>query len=326
MYPLVGGQSNYAPFSSQQHPIYETNNGFTYLSGQIALGLVTADDDPRALLALERTQAVYWNWALPVQWGYVTGFDRAGSFYGFQRNQDNGGELALFLSNSISGFPSLDITGYWQSRWVWVKMYGLIPYKYNSVWWPYRFGTETGANQLDPFGSYAYSNAWQGSWIQRFAPSSVESRYWKQFLSDHGYLLATQVNNNQAAEMFAQGGANATITALDYKTLPTQVLLNQSSFANLAGVGVTNYNPLWRGDGIFSRTGWSSESDTLALFEARAFLNDHDLPQGPEVRVYKHGPLLSDGYLPAGSPNNSDSAFTSDVEPILQFGGPNATL
>jgi hypothetical protein len=324
LYPPVGGSSTFGPYLLAHRPTPMSNNGFTLAAGYLAFAAVAADDDPRAATLFERTQNLYWDAALPAQWGYMTGMERAGSFYSFGRQFVHGPEAAMAIQNSVSGFPDLDLGGTWISRQTLAKIYGLAPYPYNAAWWPLRYGAETGQNQIDPGNYPGNSNSWMTNFILRFAPTSKEARYWRAFLTDKGLWSASAVNGNTAAEMFHANG-DPKVGTLDYTTLPTQILLQATSQTNNVR-NETGWDGRLRGDTVYSRTGWRSQSDTLVMFQARTYLNDHDLPQAGSLRVYKTGPLLNNAWQPAGQSMASDGTAVGSRDSILQFGESNGNI
>lgn len=328
LYPVTGGSSTFSPYLTPHRVTPVTNNGYTYLAGAIMMGAAAADDDPRAITLLERAEQLFWDWGLPVQWGYNTGMERDGSGYAFARNLLHAPEGALALQNSVSGFPDLDMTGPWMSRMVMMKIYGLLPYSYNpnsswATYWPFRFGSEAANDVIDPSFYPSQTTYWQTSWIMRTAPTSNEARYWRDFMTVKNLWGTNAIAGQNAGEAFSANGDPRT-TRLDYTTLPKQILLQQTSQAKNVAYN-TGYDARWRGDTTYSRTGWSNPSDTLAMFQARAFMGDHDVIEAGSLHVYKTGYLLGDGALPTMGFGNSEGIYQTWRDGILQFSEGNTT-
>src|SRR5205085_9377818 len=87
LYPQYGGYFSNSPFTEGigHRPTRAGNNGYTMVVAMIALGLATAEDDPRGVKLLERYQSLWFDYYLPVSLGYTTGFQNTGASYSFGR-------------------------------------------------------------------------------------------------------------------------------------------------------------------------------------------------------------------------------------------------
>jgi hypothetical protein len=75
-----------------------------------------------------------------------------------------------------------------------------------------------------------------------------------------------------------------------------------------------------RADAVISRTGWTNKTDTHVLFLADSFWNDHNIPEGGSLRLYKVGHLLNSDSAPPGA--GTAGSLASDIYDTMPlFGG-----
>jgi hypothetical protein len=309
LYPADGGNQSVtrSNASAPSHPTPGGNNGYSISEAVLKLMAAAADDDPRAVLRFEEAESYFWDYMLPYSIGYTTGFQRSGAHYSYDRTMPEAALSVLWLTNSVVGFPDLGVTGAWVTRPVMQKSYSLLPDPVAGYQYPAPYGADSGN---------AISQMACGYPVQptgRLAPASNEAGYYQQFWSKN--TLSESICPVTILE--AQG--DPTIAPLDYTTLPTQYLFRATSQSVCTSLGM-NCPATTRGDGVVSRTGWSSPGDTHILFHARTYANDHDLPQGGELDIHKRGPLVGNGSLYM-RPTDGDANSAAYLGGILEFGG-----
>jgi hypothetical protein len=325
-YPANGGA---ATAIQATQPIIGSNNGFTFDKGRQTMDLVAADDEPRAVTDLAAVNTFYWDYQMSFLMTYVTGFAQSGSHYSFARTLQDGPSSAWALGHSVPGYPNLDTTGPWITAPSLLKMYSAMPDTparagYGATWYP----TMWGAASTDFINSAAGSGQAGQNYVadsgSEFAPMAPSSQYFQDWLNAHsGYQWAKGVAFADAAIKLDPRSPRSPYTAQ-----PLQYLFGATSFAACTSLfGTCPFNQALRADAFISRTGWSSNSDTLLLLQARGFAGDHDEPEPGSVQLYKAGFLLANDTFPVGASdndpvtNNQFDATKNDV--AFEFQGKN---
>ena len=289
----------------------------------MALDLVMADDDARAITDLAVNQSQWWDWLIRYSWNYDTGFHNSGSYYTWGRNQRDGPTGAWVLSYSVPTFPSMDLTGPWIAGGAMLKMYSTYPDRRfdgsASTAWPARWGASTGDNGVHVPGEIA--STWQSPLVFLFQPNSDTSKYFMSYLQSFCCVY------NQAAgrwgdlyDVRATTGmliADPRIQASDFTRQPTQYLFQKTSRDTACVKTGWDCPVSFRGDGMVSRTSWTDKSATHVLFEARTYWSQHDVPGSGMLRIYKTGHLLNSDNNPPGAGQEQSDTMTIDVVPKL---------
>jgi len=329
LYPPNGGFSTNNPFAPTHSPSLGGNNGYTMTSGLTVFGLALADEDPRAIRLLQQSVSFHWDYMLPLAMGYRTGFDRSGAFYSFGRTMTDSVDWAVWMKNGVIGYADLGTTGPWVTAPAMMKIYAPYPYPTNNgdapprepiaAVWPARWGAEDGNNSADASNVPEVWSVYMRdtSWV--LAPNSDEAAYMRSFYLSHG---DGHIYSQYAARDFFRLGPAQFQASRDFTALPTQYLFQATSQTACAALGL-NCPANVRGDGVISRSGWSSPSDSHVMFQARTFFSDHDSPQAGVLDIYKTGFLLQNFAAPPGATQQSDFAHLNDTTGLIDIGAGN---
>ncbi len=326
LYPVRGGQTS----DTVVGPTIGANNGNTWVAGHLAMDFAAADDDPRAVRDLAAIHTAWFDYFLRWSLHYFTGFAADGSYYSFGRDTTDAPDAAWLIQNALQNaapsYPSMDTAGAWIKGITLLRMY--LPYpdlRYDPgvslpVAWPARYGAQTGSNQVE--GGAQLGTAWILDYGFVFAPSAPGTQYLKNWLTNHN--LATQYRLQSAYAVQGLLKQDPRIPSLDYTVQPSQYLFTATSRATCAALTGWPCPATLRGDALVSRTGWTSTTDTHALFEARSYWSGHDTPEMGSLRVYKVGSLLDSDSLPSGA--GIEGYDTTKVDTVIEFGGANTLI
>ena len=321
MYPAGGGNLAGWTLGGVTYPAWGSNNGGTEMMAHMYLGLALADDEPRAIKDLAMAQQQWFDYQLRYQLNYRTGFVQSGSYYGYVRVLRETPDAAWAIAKSVPSFPSMDLGGPWINNSALMKMYSALPeYRYDAgsgwnVAWPVRWGAQTGANQVSP--SSGVSGGFVSDPGMYFNPTAASSRYLKNWIAARGLWAANAGIQTDAFSSLIR--LDPRYPSADYTQQPTQYLFQATSQPTCAALTGWPCPSSFRGDAMISRTGWSNQSDTHVLFEARTFWTDHDLPEAGSLRVYKAGYLLSSDTSPHGA--GVESYDPTKIDNLIEFGG-----
>lgn len=324
LYPVRGGQTS-DPISG---PYIGQNNGNTWVAGHLAMDFAAAADDPRALRDLAAIHTAWFDYFL--RWGlhYFTGFAADGSYYSFGRDTIDAPDAAWLVQNALAGavpaYPSMDTSGNWIKGVTLLRMY--LPYpdlRWDpgvgmNVAWPARFGAQTGQNQIE--GNSQLGAAWILDHGFAFAPGAPATQYLKNWLGAHDLASQYRIESGYAVQALLK--LDPRIVSLDYTAQPHQYLFTATSQPVCAALTGWPCPSTFRGDGVISRTGWTTSTDTHVMFEARAYWGGHDTPEIGSLRVYKAGALLDSDSLPAGA--GIETYDTTRLDTAIEFGGANS--
>ena len=282
-----------------------SNNQFALSNAWIMMYLALADQDPRAITKLAELQAYTWDDNMSVSWNYETGISFSGQNYGLTMTSIEPKRIAWAISHSVVGYPSMNTAGPWTTGLSLQKIYSLKPDSpsiggYHKLY-PFFFG-ETNNNTM----TYAASTASgvSGDLVldhgSAFNPNAASSQYLKFWLINTlGFYQPGAPGNVQDLDELAIK-IDPRITPSDYTVQPHQYLFSATN--NTTCAALTGYAclPTDRGDVIYSRTGWSSASDTDLFFQGRSFIGDHDQVTPGNFQLYKAGYLLASDQFPIG--------------------------
>jgi hypothetical protein len=321
LWPSNGGSSTNGAFTSTAKPSEGGNNGYTMTSGLTVIALATADDDPRALRVLQQMVGWHWDYMLPLAIGYTTGYSRSGAFYSFGRTLTDEADWAVWMRNSVSTYPSLGTTGPWITGPPMMKIYGGYSYPTDSAAavWPARWGSEDANNSVDAGNNPGGWDAYARDAVWTLAPASDEAKYFRSWYLSFG---DGHINAGYAARDFFFLGPAQFQQSIDYTTLPKQYLFQATSQSTCTALGLP-CPPQTRGDGMMSRSGWTSQSDSHVHLQARTYHSDHDLAQAGTLDIYKTGFLLQNFNIPPGALQQSDITNLHDVGGIIELGSTN---
>lgn len=278
--------------------------------------------DTRCLTNLARYSVIALDENVNFSQGYITGFVSSGVNYGTVRGTQGVYSVANTLANSVVGLPGLDRCGPWVT--------GFQTWKQYALWPDSPFSTLYLVH--DKIMAY-YGIGAANSHFGRGFPASYA------MILDYGIIACPTSTSSKYVNYFQQnvlqynsaGASSAALTeislkidprnpTLDYTTQPYQYLFQSTSYSAAAALTGWNYPATWRGDGVISRTGFLSASDTHVQFQARSFYLDHDFPEPGSLYVHKVGELLSTDLIP---PGDIGDFATPQAQPTLEFGGVN---
>jgi hypothetical protein len=307
-----------------QMPRTGDNRMYSYTAAWMALDLVLADDDPRAITHLAMDQQIWWDYEINYSWHYSTGLEHSGSYYSFVREKLAAPVGIQSIRNSVPSFPMPDFSN-WALGDALMKMYDTYPdVRYsggsaNHIPWPARFGSETANNSADL--NSGVGSAFQNTYALQFFPNAIQSQYYLHYLKT--VVCCLYDFWGRLSSDSAGGGLLAIdprIQQADHTLQPTQYLFQKTSATGYCTIIGIPCPPTHRSDAVISRTGWTNKTDTHVLFLADSFWGDHNIPEGGSVRVYKAGHLLNSDNAPPGA--GTGGSLASDVfDTMPMFGG-----
>ena len=116
----------------------------------------------------------------------------------------------------------------------------------SDMFWPVRWGTETGSNYLSLGNNAGPTSTYMEDWTFRWNPTSPEARYYRNWLTSKLRVTANTINPAVAGRLFASN-SDETGGSLDYTTLSTQYLFQATSQAVNVALG-NGYIGTDRGD------------------------------------------------------------------------------
>lgn len=316
LYPPSGGNTSK---QASGRPSSASNNGYSYSMSRLAIGAALSDD-ARGAYVFEKAQTYVWNYYPQVTLGISSGYQRAGGYYTNGRTFPDAQKGASYLMGALtgSGYPSYDMTGNWIRNWSKMKIYGDTPYHDGGLVWPAKFGTEVGNNSVQNLVLATYVS----DVVQLWQPTDDASKYWQNWVNAH--YTGSNVANEFISMVY--WWIDPQIPELDYTTLPTQYLFKDTSWStcNAMGLSLCSSSRLVSEDGLISRTGWGSQSDTWSEFMARNFFGegDHDNSQAGVYMINKVGYLTGPGTYPVGSQQQGE--INTQLWDMVEFGGSNS--
>jgi len=308
-------------------PIYGGNNGYTFENSMINMALVLAPYDSRAV-----------TWAASVESGELdslvymlaaqTGLNSSGGNYGTLVTSPYTAKWAWTLQHSVSGFPSLDTSGPWQTGVSLWKIYGAHPDAPVSTvagsTERHRFPAYYGQTNTAVFITAPQSNNGPAAWAtdagMYFNPTAQSSKYLKDWLAVMGFVTGQFIFSGSLDELSVK--LDPRIPRQDYTAQPLQHLFQATSYAAAVALGWP-HPATTRHDAFISRTGWSNVTDSYVFFRASTFVGDHDDPQPGHLEFYKEGALLQNDQpgtmYPGDNPNNY-AAGTDTVDILTGVG------
>jgi len=320
LYPPQGGTTT----SSSSEPI--NNMTRSKLGAAVALGIVLADDDPRAISLLSDTSLFWFDYTHAGERGHYTGMTNGGPNYYFARVAHYAIDITLYWRNAFINGPDLTDAGYMNSfndalRFLWHPNAAVG----TREWCTYAFGADAdGTNCFDGAGGRMAGFA--GS--SRVFPKSTEtSKFMHWFLNVAGFNTDTidSTNSYESTNMFKRLPANVTTTS--YTSDPTQRVFRTTAADTAWCLVPGTYGCPTTGGGmayVFSRTGWTSPSDTAFTYSSASFNGDHDSPRATDYCIVKgNGLVCGDSFEPNQSLGSMGAAGgTNEAETNMgQMGG-----
>ena len=328
-YGNSGGSYSAVNIPPYTQPYAGSNNANSFDRGRMTMALAAAADEPRAVIDLAAINTHWWDYEMAYSMTYTTGFAQSGSHYSFARTFQDGPAPVWILKNSVIGYPSLDPTGPWITAPSIIKMFSAMP----DAPWAGGYGAKQyptlwGAASQDFITSAAGAGQAGMNYVAdaglEDSPSASSSQYFQDWLLTHnGYSWPYAGSGADLALKLDPRHPRSTYTAQ-----PLQYLFSATSYAacqTLFG-GTCPYPQPMRGDAFISRTGWTTNTDSLLQVQARTYAGDHDNGQPGSLQLYKVGFLLANDTTITGSadadsvtglfdPTKNDVAF--------EFGGTN---
>ena len=323
LYPQVGGEESMLGGG----PNFGGNFGLGVMVGHLAAGYAMAGADPRVVRDLAVSHSDWFDYELSHYMNYGLGFNHSGSRYAWGTTGVGMAQALLVTTYSVPTFPSMDLANWAYADTAQYKIYTSLPDTQNTGngprITPQMWGDEAQVQlELNIFSTQGYLL----DPVFAFAPSSANARYLRDWLANKipSFSLwggnAVQ-GNNKPFSLFMN---DPRIGTSNHTLLPHQYLFQRSSVASpsLTGWPVNNC----RGDAVVSRTGLSTQTDTLLLYQSRCYWEDHDQPLNGELSVYKVGPLLggdepNNAFPDAGTTGGASTNNNTVIGNLLQFGG-----
>jgi hypothetical protein len=279
-YPTVGGTSLSDLFGNQF---------LTKTAAFLAVGLATADDDPRGARMAEGAANWYQDVGFPLYQKYWTGPTQIDSQYGPDRFGVFTAEIIWGLYNSTGGAVNY-LGGNWLKNRALFDLYELLPTSGNGS----NYGLAYGTSNLSLRN---WSKLVDGPQYSQILNGSDEAAYLNYYMRQtRGDFTSSLIKIGSClACPVAYAFSDPTYTSTDY----TQLLPTSHAFIH---TDVEATSPTTNTDMIIDRTGWTSANDTLLHIMAVDIERDtnhlssttNGTYNPASYSIYKHHQLLGE--------------------------------
>jgi len=321
-YPPVGGYT----LSEAVDPINNMTQSKLHIA--ILFGLAMADEDPRAAILLSDASVWWMDYMQPTQRGQYTGMTQGGNNYYFARVAYMAVDIPTFWRNGFVGGPDWTGAGYIKPfqdafRFLWHPNAAVG----TRNWCVWAFGADAdGTACWNGMGGHMISFPASS----RISPASAETSkfmYWYNNVAGFNASTISAGNSYQANNIFKRQPPNPNVATTNYLSDPTQRLFRvaASDLTWCTEVGSTIPCPPTGSSGMaymFSRSGWTSTTDSAVSYSSASFYSDHDTRRAGDYCIVKgNGLICGDSYAVAQSLGNMGNNASFGRMNMYLFGG-----
>jgi hypothetical protein len=294
----------------------------------ILMGMVLADNDPRAAALLSDASVFYMDYTHPTERGQYTGFVNGGPNYTFARVSYMSLDIPTWWRNAFVNGPDVTDAGYIKSftdawRFLWHPN-ALLE---NRNWCVWAFGADADGTECWNTAGGRMTSFPASS---RIFPASTETSkfmYWYNTVANFTASSIAAVNGYQSNNIFRRLPPNVTPT--NYLSDPTQRLfrLVPSDLAWCNEAGAVDCPPTGSSGMayVLSRSSWADASATLASYSSASYVCDHDTRRAGDYCIVKgNGLVCADSFQAAQSLGNLGAVVPATNYPrsnVSQLGG-----